>query len=370
MPSSAPRARMVDVARHAGVSTMSVSYTYNQPDRVSSATRAKVLAAAEHLGYDGPHRGAQSLRRGLSNNLGVVLGERLSYVFDDPGGRRFLAGIADACLATNSGLVLLPNSGIRADTDRIRGAQVDGYVLWTTVSDDPVIDVVLDTGKPACIQGGPHREGLGFVGIDDAAAAQAVAADALRSASRPAVLAFPATRDRGSAVIRGFHARQATFPVTAARLAGYRAAVEAHGLRWDDVPVALASSNIRSEGARLGRVLIEETGADAVLAMSDELALGFLDAAHESDTPIPQQVSVCGWDDSPDAASAGLTTVAQSLFEQGRAAARHVLETASTGTVDIGAASTGPEDIRTAGTVAAGAPTGNEWTVVHRTSTR
>lgn len=350
MPSSAPRARMVDVARHAGVSMMSVSYTYNQPDRVSSATRTKVLASAKHLGYDGPHRGAQSLRRGLSNNLGVVLGEQLSYVFDDPGGRRFLAGIADACLDTNTGLVLLPNSGVRADIDRIRGAQVDGYVLWTTVADDPVIDVVLDTGRPACIQGGPHREGLGFVGIDDAAAAEAVAADALRSASRPAVLAFPAVHDRGSAVIRGFDHHRATFPVTAARLAGYRAAVTAHGLRWDDVPVALASNNIRSEGARLGRTLVDEFDADAVLAMSDELALGFLDAARESGTRVPQQVSVCGWDDSPEAAPAGLTTVAQSLFDQGRAAARHVLGTATEGSVDDA--------------------TESEWTVVHRSSTR
>src|SRR3954462_15586153 len=72
---------MPDVARAAGVSVMTVSYTYNRPDRVAPATREKVLAAAARLGYAGPDAAARNLRRGRAGSLGVVLGAAV-------GGRR------------------------------------------------------------------------------------------------------------------------------------------------------------------------------------------------------------------------------------------------------------------------------------------
>src|SRR4030088_677667 len=88
------RPTMADVARTAGGSVMTVSYAHAQPDRVSAGARAKVRAAAEQLGYPGPHPGARSLRRGRAGTLGVVLGEQLTYAFEDPQAARFLAGVA------------------------------------------------------------------------------------------------------------------------------------------------------------------------------------------------------------------------------------------------------------------------------------
>src|SRR4051794_41965932 len=97
--SSMARPTMADVARTAGVSPMTVSYTYSRPARVSAAAAAKVRAAAAELGYPGPHPAARSLRRGRAGSLGFVLGERLTYAFDDPQAARFLSGVAEACAA-------------------------------------------------------------------------------------------------------------------------------------------------------------------------------------------------------------------------------------------------------------------------------
>ena len=58
------RPTLRQVADAAGVSAMTASYVYSQPDRVAPATAAKVRAAADRLGYPGPHPGARSLRRG------------------------------------------------------------------------------------------------------------------------------------------------------------------------------------------------------------------------------------------------------------------------------------------------------------------
>ena len=197
------RPTMADVATAAGVSVMSVSYTYNQPGRVSEATKERVRAAADHLGYGGPHRAAQSLRSGKTNNLGVVLTEKLTYSFENAQARAFLSGIAEACLNTDTGLVLLPNSRIGVDLDRIRDAHVDGFVLWTTVVDDPVLDIVVATGKPVCIQGGPRHPGTQLVGIDDEKAAQSIGAVGVRGARRPAVISFPRNRERVGEIVLG-----------------------------------------------------------------------------------------------------------------------------------------------------------------------
>src|SRR6201990_3236261 len=88
------RPTLRQVAEAAGVSVMTASYAYSQPERVAPATAAKVRAAAEQLGYPGPHPGARSLRRGRVGSLGVILGERLTYAFDDPQAAPVLGRVA------------------------------------------------------------------------------------------------------------------------------------------------------------------------------------------------------------------------------------------------------------------------------------
>ena len=78
------------VARAAGVSRMTVSNAYNRPDQLSPATRERVLAVAEELGYAGPDPAARSLRRRSSGTVGVLLTDRLPNAFSVP--RRSRAG--------------------------------------------------------------------------------------------------------------------------------------------------------------------------------------------------------------------------------------------------------------------------------------
>src|SRR5688572_5036947 len=105
------RVTMATVARRSGVSVMTVSYCYNQPDRVAPQTRERVLAAATELGYRGPDPTARSLRRRHNDAIGVVLGEHLAYAFEDPQARRFLAGVAEVCRERGAGLNLIPTTG-------------------------------------------------------------------------------------------------------------------------------------------------------------------------------------------------------------------------------------------------------------------
>jgi DNA-binding LacI/PurR family transcriptional regulator len=310
----ARRPTMTEVARAAGVSVMTVSYAYSQPERVSADAAAKVRAAAAELGYPGPHPGARSLRRGRAGSLGFVLGERLSYAFDDPQASRFLSGVAEVCAAEAVGLTLVPTTGRDGDAARVADAAVDGFVIWTTSDEDPVLDAVTATGLPAVIHAGPRRPGVPVVGIDDRAAAKAIGGVAFAGARRPAVLSFPVSRDRRRQMLRGRLPDAVTFPVTRHRLQGFADAWAAQGGDVDQLRTAVSSHNGAAHGEALtDELLAGDEPPDAIAAMSDELALGALRAAQRAGAVL----AITGWDDSDAAAAAGLTTLAQSLREQG-----------------------------------------------------
>jgi DNA-binding LacI/PurR family transcriptional regulator len=315
----ARRRNMAEVAEAAGVSVMTVSYSYSRPERVSPDTRRKVLEAAERLGYPGPNPVARSLRRGRTGALGVVLGEHLTYAFEDPQAARFLAGVAEVCVEHGLALTILPITGARDDTGRVAEAAVDGFVVWTTADDDPVVDALAATGLPAVIHGGPERDDMPLVAADDLAAARAVAAEAFAGARRPAVLSFPLDRRRTATILNGPDPGAATFRVTRRRLAGFR---DAWNGDWRDVRVAVCARNTAHDGEEAARALLERPDPpDAIAAMSDELALGVLRAADR----LGVRVAVTGWDDTDAAAAANLTTIAQSLHAQGARCARLAL---------------------------------------------
>lgn len=121
------------------------------------------------------------------------------------------------------GLMLIPSTGEATDVDRVREATVDGFVLWTTVEDDPVLDAVAATGRPAAIQGGPAALGITAVAPDDRAAAAAIE-HMLPGARSPLVLSPPLDRDRRAGLQWG-PGVDVPYPITRARLAGYRDAV-------------------------------------------------------------------------------------------------------------------------------------------------
>jgi DNA-binding LacI/PurR family transcriptional regulator len=262
----------------------------------------------------------------------VVLGEPLAYAFEDPQAARFLAGVARVCATERVGLTLVPITGAADDVDRVAETAVDGFVVWTTADDDPVIDAVAATGLPAVVHAGPGRPGLPVVGIDDRAAARAIGAEAFVGARRPAVISFPLDRARHGATIHGPDPAAATFPVTRRRLEGLRDACAAAGRDWARVPVVVCARNSAGEGeSAAAELLASPEPPDAIAAMSDELALGALRAAARGGFAVPDGLAVTGWDDTEAAEPAGLTTLAQSLHEQGARCAQLALGGAATG---------------------------------------
>ena len=332
------RATLETVARALGVSKMTVSNAYNRPDQLSPALRERVLGMARELGYPGPNPVASVLRRGRSGTLGVAFDDSLSYAFTDPAAVLFMQGISSECERAGVGLLLVPGSPRASNAlEVIRNALVDSFAVFSDHEGDERIEVLRERGLPFVLVDSPRVPGAPSVHVDDRGGARMAAQHLLDLGHRRfGIVAFCISPDSREGPLDPNWERLPGYFVTKQRLLGYRDALEGAGIDWEDVTVYQQNGvdlmdtheSADDTGHRLmARLLDRAERPTAILAMSDELALGAFRAATDRGISVPRELSIVGFDDVPDAARAqpALTTVRQPLAEKGAVAARLLL---------------------------------------------
>lgn len=307
------------IADEVGVSRTTVSNAFSRPDQLSDDLRARILTAAGRLGYQGPDPAAQALRRGRTGVLGVLLKESLAYAFGDAYAVAFLGSLAAEAEAARLAVLLIPSPPGEDQAEGVRQAAVDAFCIFSLPEDHPVVAAALGRGLPTVVVDGPRVPGLPFVGIDDRAAMAEVVNHVTGLGHRQvAILAFRLRGDGWSGPVDEARLRATEYRITAERLSGAIEACRAVGI---EPTIHEAGPNTR-EGGRVAAhaMLAADEAPTAIVCLSDILALGVLDAAAELGLDVPGQLSVTGFDDVPDAAAAGLTTLRQSATEKGRAA--------------------------------------------------
>lgn len=334
---SAARPTMKSVADALGVSIATVSNAFNRPDQLSSELRERVLAEARRRGLSRPDPAARSLRRGRVTALGVVYTDQLSYAFSDPAAVAFLTGVTRECESADCDLVLIPRSS-RAESARtaVGRSMVDGVVFYSVADDDPLLLDARRLELPTVIVDQPRTAGRCWIGIDDESAAGRLARHVLELGHRQlAIVTTEIDRRRLGGDVGAERQPRIRFATTAARLRGYRRAIADAGLDWAGVRVHEATANDRAAGAVAGAELLTAPNRPtAVLAMTDLLATGVVDAAAQLGLGVPDDVSVTGFDGIPAQLLGGgppLTTVAQPHEEKGARAARLLLDGARPG---------------------------------------
>jgi DNA-binding LacI/PurR family transcriptional regulator len=316
---------LATVAEAVGVSRMTVSNAYNRPDQLSPELRDRVLEAAERLGYSGPNPVARTLSRGKTGSVGLVLDYPLTIAFTDPGTVQFLHGVAAGCEEAGLGLTLVPRIE-GGGAMLIQNALVDGFVLYCIHPGDPRMDAVVARKLPFARVDFDAEPEMVDVNIDDEGGARMIAEHLTALGHRRIGIALP----HGAPGETGAEARAAAWHhVTKSRLDGWRAGLEAAGIDWNAVPVAAGPDKLRAAGRIAGgRLLDRADRPTAIIALSDVLAIGVLEAAAERGISVPDDLSVAGFDDVPEAAAADppLTTIRQPHRLKGSEAVRLLLE--------------------------------------------
>lgn len=315
------------IAAALGVSRATVSNAYNRPDQLSATLRRRVLETAARLGYAGPDPAARSLRRGQAGAIGLLYADRLSYAFADPAAVLFLDGVSEATEEAGLNLLLVAAPPRQhCDPAKVVRAVVDGFILHSMADDDPLVKAAIERGLPIVAVDQPEPAGVPFVSIDDEGGARAAAEHLVQLGHRHVgVVTFRITPDAVSGLVDRREQQAATMRVARVRLQAYKSALKAAGVAWADVPVYQCAEHTPFEGRAAAEILLARSPRPtAILATSDQLALGALEAARQRGLRVPEDVSVVGFDDIPAAAQAtpGLTTVHQPHGEKGERAAR------------------------------------------------
>ncbi|MGC5342311.1 LacI family DNA-binding transcriptional regulator [Streptomyces sp. DT24] len=309
------RPTLEEVAALAGVGRGTVSRVINGSPNVSPATREAVEAAVAELGYV-PNRAARALAGNRTDAIALVVPEPEGRFFAEPYFSGIVRGVG-AALADTEMQLLLTLAG--SDRERRRLAQyltahrVDGVLMVSVHSDDPLPDLLEQLGMPAVMSGRRSAgETLAAVDSDNFGGARC-AVDHLISRGRRTIATITGRLDVYGAQ---------------RRLDGYRAAVAAAGLAPDERLIAPADFT-EEGGARAMRELLARCpGLDAVFAGSDVMAAGARHVLRETGHRIPQDVALVGFDDSAVARhmEPALTSVRQPIEEMGRTMARVLLQ--------------------------------------------
>ena len=298
---------MADVARLAGVSHQTVSRVLNNHPNVRPQTRDRVLAVIRQLEYR-PNAAARSLVTRRTRTLGVISFDTTLY-----GPASMLYGIEQAArhayFVAIASLPAFDRRSVLGAIDRFLGQAVEGIIM-----------IAPQTTAVAALSHVPAEVPLVAVGCGTHSSLTSVAIDNTAGAAR-------ATRyllDLGHPTVHHL-AGPGSWLDAQERIDGWCQALREAGA---PEPAMLTGDWSSASGYEIGHQLAAAPDVTAVFCSNDHMALGLLRALSEQGRRVPEDISVVGFDDIPEAAYflPPLTTVRQDFGELGRRALRLLLD--------------------------------------------
>lgn len=279
---------------------MTVSRVVNDEGNVREETREQVLEAIRKLNYS-PNRAARSLAGGEQL--------RIALMFDNPSASylsEFLMGALEEASKTDTHILVEScdtTADARAMVKRLIKSGIKGFILPPPLSDDQtILSLISDMGGIA-IEVGPGKAtgSSGAVMIDDYQAAY----DMTRH-----IIGLGHTRI-------GFIIGNPGQVASGRRLDGYRAAMHDAGLEPDDALIVQGRFTYRSGMAAAEKLLRLNDRPTAIFASNDDMAAATVAVAHRNHLEVPNDLSVCGFDDTAMASTIWpeLTTIRQPIRE-------------------------------------------------------
>ncbi|MFC7596470.1 LacI family DNA-binding transcriptional regulator [Terrabacter sp. GCM10028922] len=305
---------MRDVAAAAGVSVTTVSHVLNDAPgkRITADTRDRVRAAAEELGYRHNHL-ARGLRLGRTQTLALVS----DVIATTPFAGQMVLGAQEA--ATKAGWVLmlvntsrdpaLEEREIRSLLER----QVDGFLYATMFHRIVEVPQLLADSPTVLLDARSVSGSVSSVVPDEVSGGRTAVEELLRHGHRRV----------------GFLTNIDDIPATTGRLEGYRQALAAAGIAFDEELVVADTSDSHGGERAARRLLTVPERPTGIFCFSDRMAMGAYHVAAELGLRIPHDLSIVGFDNQAfvaDGLRPELTTLALPHYEMGVWAVEQLLQ--------------------------------------------
>lgn len=293
-----------EVAVRAGVSIATVSRALRGSRLVASATRQRVEAVAEELGFH-PSRLGRSLAEGQHAANGIVFPD-----LSGPYYAEVVLGYEEVAAELGRSVLILATHGRPDPAAKVLdlAGRVDGMAILGRTVDDGVVARIAGSGLPLVLLARPPVHTADTITTDNDDSARELVGHLLSHGYRR--FAFVGSPDES--------------PDVTGRYAAFRECL--HSVDVPPPQPVESAFNVAEGYAAARRVLTGRPRPDALVCANDEIALGALEAAEEAGLAVPGDVAVTGWDDVMAARYAGLTTVRQPMRELGATAATWLQE--------------------------------------------
>jgi LacI family transcriptional regulator len=289
-----------DVARMAGVSTMTVSRVVNEDSSVRDTTRAAVEKAIKALRYS-PNTAARSLASANPIKIGLIYRDPSSTYLS-----AMLLGIMDQARQSDSQIVItacVSDSDALAIIENMMQDGVDGMLLAPPICDSPAAYKSLkEKGIPAVTIGSRHSDKqISAVSIDDYRAAIVLTQHIISLGHRRIGFAVGSPDQTASRL----------------RLAGFQQAVREAGLEAAEELIVQGDFSYHSGFESAEQMFRLDSVPTAIIASNDDMAAGVIAAANKRGIIVPRELSVCGFDDTMLATTVRpkITTIRQPIAE-------------------------------------------------------
>lgn len=302
---------MKDVAQAAGVSVTTVSHVINETRYVSEELRERVLKAMEELNYH-PNSLARSLRQGISHTIGLIVPDNSNPFFADVARvvetRGFEAGYSTILCNTDGQL-----EKELAYVNVLLAKQVDGVIFIAASSQSEHITLLTEERVPVVIADRQMPDAEVDVVLVDNYRGGYLATEYLISLGHHRIGCITGPSD--------------TTP-SADRVRGYKDALTSAGLPVDESLIVRGDFRYASGISGAQKLLDLKDPPTAIFAHNDVMAMAAMATIREKGFSIPEDISIVGFDDIPQASftSPPLTTIAQPIQDIGRIATDLLIE--------------------------------------------
>ena len=302
---------MKDVAQAAAVSVTTVSHVVNETRYVSEELRERVLQAMDKLNYH-PNTLARSLRQGISHTIGLIVPDNANPFFAE------IARVIETRGFENGYSCILCNSDSQLEKEltyvsMLVAKQVDGIVFIGASSHSEQIALLTEQAVPVVVADRQLLDSdVDLVLVDN---------------YRGGHLATEHLISQGHRRIGCVTGPSDTTP-SADRVHGYMDALAAAGLPVDNTLIVKGDFRYSTGATGASQLLDLTEPPTAIFACNDAMAIACMAVVRERGLAIPDDISIIGFDDVPQAAftSPPLTTVAQPIEEIGKVATDLLIE--------------------------------------------
>lgn len=306
------KVKIVDVAKEANVSVATVSRVVNNIPLVNEETRERVLAAIKRTGYK-PNAIARSLKIQRTNTIGIMIPD-----ITNPYYTQIVRGAEDVCGIYHYNIILT-NTDFDPDKERkaldvLIEKQCDGIIYVGKDLSEEMQKELINASSEVVLGCIPDNSGcLSGVLINNEVAAYELAIDILKMGHQKFLIFFDEVEE-------GYIYQE--------RKKGFQKAFKEWNIEFDDSRILEAKLSLSGGYHMMEEALNSGIDFTCVFCFNDQIALGAIRYAEEQGKRIPEDISICGFNNFwiAEWTRPQITTVAQPMYDIGAIATRMLIK--------------------------------------------